>query len=685
MGGDKNTVDALTQRSMADIASERAATSFPIGVLSVYVDRGRERHEARKAAHSIIARDSAIAFSADASPFDLARKQLREKTNAQVQRVRHLRRHAKDALSRDALSLAACELSESLGMKLYVHDALYVASINLFGTPEQIAHFLPLDLDPRVNGCFAMTELGHSSSLQDLETTATYIPETREWSITSPTITSTKWWIGGAGGTATHAVMVSQTSIKGTSYGLAWFIVQLRSIEDGRLLPGVVCGDVGAKAGRNGLDNGWIQLTNVRVPLNNMLMKWMQVDEEGNVSPPPHPAVMYATLIPERISSLTGIKILVAQSVTIACRYGVTRRQGPGNPQIIDFQAQTVNMLPLVAGIYVYMNTEKRMEARWNRLQIAATEDPDTYLKELPDIHCISAGLKAVGTWWGSHAFETCRRACGGHAYSSYNAIAGHIDDWGVFTTGGGDNFALMQQLSRYVFTCVKSVLSSNGQDANCFGSAKFINNAPQILRSGFKFPNTPGAYSNLKNYVDLFAYLVVKKAADLISQFAQEKKKNPDTDVWNFFQSEMMRLGALFVYQYIFELYLEELEDLKRSTSADSQRILPVLTQCGLLFAGDLIRREVMDSVLEEGCMTREQSQTLRRTVYQSAKELRANVIGLTDAFGFPDFILKAPIGRYDGDIYREYFKVVSSAPDCFKTPYFESEVKPLLVRSQL
>lgn len=28
--------------------------------------------------------------------------------------------------------------------------------------------------------------------------------------------------------------------------------------------------------------------------------------------------------------------------------------------------------------------------------------------------------------------------------------------------------------------------------------------------------------------------------------------------------------------------------------------------------------------------------------------------MVGLTDAFGLPDFVLKAPIARYDGDIYQ-------------------------------
>ncbi|KAI8622807.1 acyl-CoA dehydrogenase/oxidase [Chytriomyces sp. MP71] len=688
--------DPMTAQAMQDISTERSRTSFPIATLAEYFDGGPERHKARKLAHSIIARDPALAYSDKLSSFDMTRAQWRAKTAQQLARVNQIRRDLlatppgippapEKVLLHNALFVAACELSESLGMRMYVHDMLYVSSIRLFGTPAQIAHFLPEPMDARVHGCFAMTELGHSSSLQDLETTATYSRAAREWVLLSPRVTSTKWWIGSAGTTATHAVLVSQTVVKGVSHGLAWFVVPLRDIETGRLLPGVTCGDIGAKAGRHGLDNGWIQLTNVRVPLQNMLMKWMQVDEAGNVSPAPHPAIMYATLIPERISALTGIRLMVGQSVTIACRYGVTRRQGPGNPQIIDFQAQTVNMLPLVAGIYVYQNTCNKMEARWSLMQQAATENPDEYLKELPDIHCISAGLKAVGTWWGSYALELCRRACGGHAYSAYNAIAGHIGDWGVMTTGGGDNFALINQISRYVFTCVKSVLASPDSDVSlCFGSAAFINNARAILSSGFKLASSKaGDFSKLDIFVDLLSFLVVRKASDLIAEFAKAKKKNQDVDVWNLYQVDLTRIGTLFTYRYVFKLFVDELESLK--TTPQNARILPILTKCGLLFAGDVVRRECLDSVLEEGCLDRDQVHGLRTWVYGLAKELRQDVVGLTDAFGFPDFILKAPIGRYDGDIYRTYFNIVKNAPDCFQTPYFVDEVKPLLERSRL
>lgn len=36
-------------------------------------------------------------------------------------------------------------------------------------------------------------------------------------------------------------------------------------------------GDIGAKVGRAGLDNGWIQFSQVRVPRDNMLSRWAKV------------------------------------------------------------------------------------------------------------------------------------------------------------------------------------------------------------------------------------------------------------------------------------------------------------------------------------------------------------------------------------------------------------------------
>ena len=96
--------------------------------------------------------------------------------------------------------------------------------------------------------------------IRGLETTATYDPSTEEFIMNSPTLTSIKWWPGtckfdlsplsivywsfiffviSVGHTATHAIVVARLITKGKDHGIHLFIVQIRSLEDHRPLPGL--------------------------------------------------------------------------------------------------------------------------------------------------------------------------------------------------------------------------------------------------------------------------------------------------------------------------------------------------------------------------------------------------------------------------------------------------------------
>ena len=124
----------------------------------------------------------------------------------------------------------------------------------------------------RILGAYAQTELGHGSDVSALETTATFDAETDEFIIHTPSIKATKWWPGGVGCYATHSIVMAKLIIEDNEYTVAPFIMQLRSLDDFSLLPGIKAGDMGPKMGYNSQNNGWVTFDHVRIPRNQMLV-----------------------------------------------------------------------------------------------------------------------------------------------------------------------------------------------------------------------------------------------------------------------------------------------------------------------------------------------------------------------------------------------------------------------------
>lgn len=100
-------------------------------------------------------------------------------------------------------------------------------------------------------GCFGMTELGHGSNVAGIETTATLDTLTDEFIIHTPSLSATKWWIGGAAQTATFCVVYAQLVVHGERHGVKTFLVQLRNMQTFDVLPGIRIGDCGSKMVRN--------------------------------------------------------------------------------------------------------------------------------------------------------------------------------------------------------------------------------------------------------------------------------------------------------------------------------------------------------------------------------------------------------------------------------------------------
>src|SRR4051794_6780238 len=288
----------------------------------------------------------------------------------------------------------------SLLVKCGVQFGLFGGAVLHLGTRHHHERHLSDIASLRLPGCFAMTETGHGSNVQQLGTTATYDADTGEFVVTTPDDAARKDYIGNAARDGRMAAVFAQLVVGGEPRGVHALLVPLRD-EDGTVLPGIRIEDCGAKLGLDGVDNGRIWFDDVRVPRDNLLDRYAAVDEDGvYTSPIASPTkrffTMLGTLIQGRVSvcgaSISATKVALA----IAVRHAESRRQfgPPGGEEVVllDYRTHQRRLLPALAKVYALHFAQEELVARLHRVFTADAELD----RERRELETLAAGLKAV-------------------------------------------------------------------------------------------------------------------------------------------------------------------------------------------------------------------------------------------------------------------------------------------------
>lgn len=90
------------------------------------------------------------------------------------------------------------------------------------------------------------------------------------------------------------AIVMAKLIIDNREHGIHAFVVQLRSLKDHRVLPGLEVGDIGKKFGFDATDNGYLKFDKLRIPRNNMLMQFARVTVDGKFERVGSELLMYA-------------------------------------------------------------------------------------------------------------------------------------------------------------------------------------------------------------------------------------------------------------------------------------------------------------------------------------------------------------------------------------------------------
>ena len=548
----------------------------------------------------------------------------------------------------------------SLLVKVGVQFGLFGGAILHLGTKRHHERYLEPMLAVDLPGCFAMTETGHGSDVQALRTTATYDTERKAFVLHTPDEDARKDYIGNAARDGQMAVVFAQLVTGGESEGVHAFLVPIRT-EDGDPVDGVTIGDCGPKAGLNGVDNGRLTFDQVIVPRDALLDRYASVAADGTYASPIENRTrrfftMVGTLVQGRIS-VSGAAVSAAKTaLTIAVRYGETRRQfappeDAAEVVLLDYLAHQRRLLPALARTYALHFAQESLVAR---LDDAFSADPEQVEdRERRKLESLAAGIKATTTWHATSTIQTCREACGGAGYLAENRLPQLKADTDVFTTFEGDNTVLLQLVAKGLLTDYRDEFGS----LDALGMVRFV--AGQVIETVVErtaarkliqalIDAVPGREeeTDLRDrgwHLDLLEWREEHVIDGLARRIRGGVNAGRDAfEVFNDAQDHVLLAAHVHIERVVLEQFVSAID---RCDDAEVAAVLNTL--CDLHALATIEADKAW--FLEHGRLSAPRSKAVTAAVNDLCREVRPTARALVDAFDIPDQALAAPIALGD------------------------------------
>ncbi|MFC0005537.1 acyl-CoA dehydrogenase family protein [Micromonospora siamensis] len=546
----------------------------------------------------------------------------------------------------------------SLMVKAGVQWGLFGGAVAALGTTRHHDAYLRDIVSGSLFGCFAMTETGHGSDVQQLRTTCTYDPQTGTFDLHTPHEAARKDYIGNAARDGRMAVVFAQLITNGRKHGVHAWLVPIRD-EHGNPLPGVTICDAGPKAGLLGVDNGRLSFDHVSVPRDMLLDRYAQIAEDGTYSSPIEDDsrrffTMLGTLVRGRVSVGGAASAATRSALTIAVRYGDIRRQF-GTPDadrevlLNDYLAHQRKLLPALATTYALHFAQAELVATLSEVQGGSGPVDEHRQRELESR---AAGLKAAQTWHATRTIQMCREACGGAGYLAENRLPGLKADTDVFTTFEGDNTVLLQLVAKGLLTGYRDEFGS----LDGWGRASFVAEhvremvlertaaRPLVERLISAVPGRDEEVAvtdrgwQLKIFEDRERHRL-DGAVRRLRNGAATKKDHP-FDIFNDVQDHVIAVAAAHIDRVTLEAFVAGID-----ATAD-QAVRALLSRVCDLYALSVIEAD-KGWLLEHARLTPARAKTVTGVVNGLLKELRPHMRTLVDGFAIPDAWLNCAVLR--------------------------------------
>ncbi|OBI40822.1 acyl-CoA oxidase [Mycobacterium kyorinense] len=538
----------------------------------------------------------------------------------------------------------------SLMVKAGVQWGLFGGAVENLGTERHHEAYVKKIINLELRGCFAMTETGHGSDVQSLETTATYDPDTEEFVIDSATPTARKDYIGGAAETATIAAVFAQLITtedgKPVNHGVHCFLVPIRDA-DGNDLPGVTTSDNHYKGGLPGVDNGRIVFDQVRVPRNNLLNKYGDVAADGTyTSPIDNPGrrffTMIGTLIRGRVCVGGSAGNAARLALDIATRYALQRRQFSAPDEdnevvIMDYLVHQRRLFPLIAKSYALQFAQNELVSKCHDLQTA--DEPDA--EEQRELESRAAGLKAANTWHASRAIQEAREACGGAGYMAENRLIALRADTDVFTTFEGDNHVLTQLVAKELLTAyADDIRSMNPVEwvrfaANAVGERVMKRTAAETIMQRIvdarQDNEEEGSLFNRGTQVTMFEDREEYLLSSVARRLQSKSNEMSEFDAFNAVQDHVLHAATAHIDRVVLEAFVAGID------SCEDEQAREILELVCDLYALSVIEDDKA-WYIEHRYLSTERAKAVTAGINERCRQLRPHAETLVDGFGIPE-----------------------------------------------
>lgn len=533
----------------------------------------------------------------------------------------------------------------SLMVKAGVQWGLFGGAIENLGTERHHEAYMRRLIDLDLLGCFAMTETGHGSDVQSLETTATYDPDTQEFVIHSPTATSRKDYIGGAAESARLAAVFAQLITGGENHGVHCFAVPIRD-DAGNDLPGVTTSDCLYKGGLPGVDNGRIMFDHVRIPRENLLNKYADVEPDGTyTSPIENPNrrffTMLGTLIRGRVTVGGAAAAAARVALDIAVRYSLERKQfkspDGGEVVVLDYLVHQRRLLPLVARSYALQFAQNELVSKIHDLQTADDPDPE----EQRELESRAAGLKAANSWHASSAIQEAREACGGAGYLAENRLIALRADTDVFTTFEGDNHVLYQLVAKSMLTAYADDIKGMSPmewvrfAANFAGDRVMKRTAAetimQTILDSRQDNEEQGSLFNRGTQVQMFEDREQYLLSTVTRRIRAKSKEMSAFDAFNAVQDHVLETAKAHIDRIVLEAFVAGI------ASCPDGGARHILNQLCDLYALSVIE-DNKAWYMEHRFLSTERAKAVTQGINERCRALRPVAETLVDGFGVPE-----------------------------------------------